>query len=81
MKPGKPNGKFSHRLEVEQRKRERCDYDGDPPACRNCKRVAMPVPGGQYPFPRCRQHGFSVRMHAICDSWAGVDGAKLEGAS
>ena len=67
MKHRKPNGKLSNKIEIEHQRRIACDYDHDPPACRNCKRVAMPVPGGKWLGPRCRQHGFGVKMHAICD--------------
>lgn len=81
MKPGKPNGTLSRKIEIEQSRRARCDYDGDPPACRNCRHVAMPTPGGKYSYPWCRKHGFSVRLYANCETWAGVDGTKLEGSA
>ena len=72
----KPNcaNEFSHRLGSSNTKRDRCGKATDPAGL---PELQMPVPGGQVR----PQHGFSVRMHAICDSWVGVDGVKLEGSS
>lgn len=80
-RPKKCTGNLSSRLAREDHKRERQGYEADPPACRNCSKVRMPVAGGPHSFPICRVGGFSVRLGGVCDVWVGTDGTKLEGAA
>lgn len=62
--------------------RKRVGYDADVPRCNNCKQFRR---GGEWlrdslprtSPPTCKVHGFTIKLMAVCDKWAGTNGDTL----
>jgi hypothetical protein len=64
------------------RRKEKYEYDPDPPRCENCihKRVERIGPKNQPQqiIMYCRHGSFLVKPYAICNNWKDKDGTTLE---